>query len=280
MKKAIAFLSRLANYSYHSLAIRWGVLLAGTALSVNLVTVETVRAEDINRNVDRILRSMSNYVGSLPAFSVEVDIDVELIDKDGQKLQLTSLGKIMMERPSKFYFSRRNFFSDVELFFDGTTVTINGKKANAYFQFKSPGIIDEALTNFSLETSLDMPASDLFYTNTYKSLLMGVKSASYYGTTYVNGVECHHLAFRKDEVDWQLWVQAGDAPLPMKYIITSKWVTGAPQYSIRLRNWDTSPQIAPGQFEFVPPQGAKRLKTIPVNKLGELVLEGVRNREN
>ncbi len=279
MKKGFAFFSALANHSFYSVK-RWGILLAGTALSANLMTGAVARAEDIDGNVRQILRSMSNYLDSLSAFSAEADIDLELIDKDGQKLQLTSWGKMIVERPGKFYLNRRNFFADVEIFFDGTTVTIHGQKANSYFQFKSPGTIDEALTNISLETPLDMPGRDLLYTNPYKSLLTGVDSASYHGTTYVNGIECHHLSFRETEVDWQLWVRAGNIPLPMKYVITSKWLTGAPQYSIRFRNWDTSPQIARSQFEFVAPEGAKKLKAIRVNELGELILEEVKDREN
>ena len=270
MKKTIALFS----------AIRWGVLLAGTALSVNLVTGISVRAEDIDPNADKILRSMSDYLGSLPASSVEADIDVESIETEGQKLQWTSLGKIILERPDKLYLNRSNSSTEVEIIFDGTTVTINNQNENSYFQFPSPGIIDDALTNIGLETPLDVAASDLLYNNPYKSLITGVESAFYYGTTYVNGIECHHLAFREADVDWQLWVQAGNEPLPMKYVITTKWVTGAPQYSIRFRNWDTSPQIAPGQFEFVVPEGATKLEEIPVNDLGELILQGVNDGEN
>jgi len=60
----------------------------------------------------------------------------------------------------------------------------------------------------------------------------------------------------------QLWVKAGDEPLPMKYVITAKWQTGAPQYEIRLRDWDT---------KFSVPDGAIKLKTIMVNETGEFI---------
>jgi len=59
----------------------------------------------------------------------------------------------------------------------------------------------------------------------------------------------------------------------MKYIITTKWVTGAPQYSIRFRDWNTKPQIKANQFAFSVPKGAKKLETIPVNEVGELMIE-------
>ena len=84
-----------------------------------------------------------------------------------------------------------------------------------------------------------------------------VTSGSYLGTTWVNGVECDHVAFRAAKVDWQLWVQTGDKPLPMKYVITTKWMTGAPEFSVGCSDWDTQPKIPAGRFEFTPPAGAK-----------------------
>ena len=79
-----------------------------------------------------------------------------------------------------------------------------------------PGTIDDALDTLHVEIGLDAPGADLFYADPYISLSSGVVSSAYLGTDYVNGVECHHLAFREAKTDWQLWVQVGDAPLPMK----------------------------------------------------------------
>ena len=103
-----------------------------------------------------------------------------------------------------------------------------------------------------------------------------VTSGTHLGTTWVNGVECHQLAFRAANVDWQIWVQTGDKPLPMKYIITTKWITGAPQFSVRFQDWDTQPKIPAGQFAFTPPAGTRRLESIRVNELGEVELDGVK----
>jgi hypothetical protein len=65
-------------------------------------------------------------------------------------------------------------------------------------------------------------------------------------------------------------VQAGDAPLPMKYVITTKWLTGAPQYEIRFRDWNTSPQTNDKRFSFSAPEGATRLETIPAGEIDEV----------
>ena len=107
------------------------------------------------------------------------------------------------------------------------------------------------------------------FADTYLVLSSGVEIGIYVGTAYVNGVECHHLAFREAKVDWQIWVKTGDEPLPMKYVITTKWHTGAPQYEIRLRDWDLKPKIKTDQFSFSVPEGAANLDTIAAEWMKE-----------
>lgn len=248
----------------------WLRLIVGTALSISIAAVPALSAaEGINPDADRILQSMSSYLGATKAFSVNADIDLEIVSHTGQKLQLSSLGTIVMERPAKFYVQRKGVVSDAELIFDGKTLTMHAKNLNMYAQTEVPGTIDDAMLAYESKTGLPAPGADLFFADSYAILSTGVKSGVYIGIAYVNGVECHHLAFREDNVDWQLWVQVGDEPLPMKYVITSKWHTAAPQYEIRLRDWDTSPQFKDGQFTFSVPKEARRLETIPVNEMGE-----------
>jgi len=53
----------------------------------------------------------------------------------------------------------------------------------------------------------------------------------------VDGVECEHLAFRGVDTDWQIWIETGARPVPRKYVITSKTLAGAPQYTLRIKDW-------------------------------------------
>jgi hypothetical protein len=216
---------------------------------------------------------MSNYLGGLAAFSVQGDVDDEVIDLAGQKLQLSGSANLVVERPNHFYAQRQGPLADVEAIFDGQTLTLHGKGHQVYAPLEAPGTIDQAITQLRAETGLDAPAGDLFYADPYPGLMTDVMSGAYIGTAYVNGTECHHLAFRAAKVDWQIWIQTGDRPLPMKYVITSKWVTGAPEYAVRFRDWNTEPKIEAARFSFVPPPGAKRLENIVADQLGTLVIE-------
>ena len=243
------------------------------ALIVSLLAGPAMSADGLDPDADKILKSMSSYLGGLSAFSMSADIDNEIVDLAGQKLQLSSGAEIIMERPGKFYIHRQGAYADAEIMFDGKSLTIHGMGKNVYMQVESPGNIDNAFSTLETEIGLDAPGSDLLLANSYSSLSDGVISSAYLGTAIVAGVECHYLTFRAARVDWQLWVQTGKTPLPMKYIITTKWVTGAPQYSIRFRDWNTKPQIKANQFAFSVPKGAKKLETIPVNEVGELMIE-------
>jgi hypothetical protein len=108
--------------------------------------------------------------------------------------------------------------------------------------------------------NLPAPGSDLFYSEVYDGLSSDITSGIYIGKNIVNGVLCHHLAYRGKEVDWQLWVEAGDKPVPRKYVITSKWLTGGPEYSMTIYKWDTSSQIPENRFDFTPPEGASKIR--------------------
>lgn len=248
--------------------------ILGIAFILGLFSAVPASAAGVEGDAKEILRSMSDYLGGHAAFSMDADIDNEVLDQQGQKLHLSSSASLVIERPDKFYAHRRSGAGGIELIFDGKVMTIHGMSRNVYMTIDSPGDIDQALQNARIETGLDFPGADLIYSDPYDGLMTGVESGTYLGSGYVNGVECHHLAFRTPQVDWQIWVQTGDKPWPMKYVITTKWVTAAPQYVARFSNWNAAPKIKSSRFEFSPKTGAKKLDQLPVGPTGDFAMEG------
>ena len=235
-------------------------LLAGAAIA----------SGGTNPDAEEILKSMSTFLAGTKTFSVSADISNEVISQEGQKLQFNGHAALLIERPSHFRVTRKGRFSDAVLFYDGSQVTIHGKAINAYVQQKVVGTIDDAIHAIERQIGLDLPGADLLLSNPYKALTSGATSSGYYGIAYVDGIESHHLAFRTPTVDWQIWVKAGDEPLPMKYVITTKWLTGAPQYSEQFSEWNLKPDTDADQFTFVAPQGAENLEVLPTDMTGEI----------
>ena len=98
------------------------------------------------------------------------------------------------------------------------------------------------------------PLVDLIVSDPYKDLTARVRSGEYLGTGYVlETKKCHHLAFRQDSVDWQLWVEDGPNPLPRKVVITQKDSPTRAQYVAIISNWNLSAEHADDAFMLDPP---------------------------
>ncbi len=179
-------------------------LVAGLTLGICLGAGPVMAADSIDPDADKILKSMSAYLGGLTAFSADADVDNEIIDLSGQKIQFSSSVAITLKRPDKLYVSRKGAFADMEIIFNGKTLTLNGKGLKIYKQIESPGTIDDAINTVRVKIGLDAPGADLLHSDVYKTISSGVVSSTYLGTDYVNGVECHNLTFREAKTDWQL----------------------------------------------------------------------------
>jgi hypothetical protein len=95
--------------------------------------------------------------------------------------------------------------------------------------------------------------------NVYDELMLDVVDTKDLGSGVIDGVECDFLAFRKKEVDWQIWIAHGDRPYPCRYVITSKRIATGPQYSIQIRDWKTGDEVALDDFGFKNLTKAKKI---------------------
>jgi hypothetical protein len=81
----------------------------------------------------------------------------------------------------------------------------------------------------------------------------------------VAGTKCDHLAFTQEGVDWEIWVQQGDTPIPRMIVLTYKNTTGEPRYTMMITRWDNSP-IKESVFSVEPPAGASKIDLLPVQQ--------------
>ena len=81
-------------------------------------------------------------------------------------------------------------------------------------------------------------------------------SGSYVGRSTIRGRPTHHLAFRNDAMDWQLWVDAEEPPLLRKVVLVYKNLPGAPAQVAELDGWEVPDAIADEEFRFEPPPGS------------------------
>ena len=80
---------------------------------------------------------------------------------------------------------------------------------------------------------------------------------------------CEHLAFSLENVDWQIWIEAGARPVPRKIVITYKDEENSPQYTAILSNWDFQTKLPDFLFKFAPPDGAKEINVAEIKSKDE-----------
>lgn len=211
------------------------------------------------------IKKMSDFMSAQNDISFKYDTILEVVTKDKQRLALAGSGTVVIKRPDKLRSTRNSGFADVEMLFDGKTVTLLGKGKNIYAQTEVPGTLDHLLDTLRDKYNRPLPGADLFMSNPQEQLMAGVTNIKDLGSGVIGGVECDHLAFRKKEVDWQIWIAQGEQPYPCRYSITSKLITGSPQYSIQLSDWKSGANVAADDFSFNNSTDAKKidLKDLP-----------------
>jgi hypothetical protein len=217
-----------------------------------------------------LLKAMSDYLAAQKAISFGYDANLEVVTKDGQKLLLASSGAVDLARPDKLRATRSGGFADVEMVFDGTTLTLLGKDANLYAQVEIPGTVDHLVDELRDTYQKPVPGADLLLSNVHDELMRDVVDVKDLGSGVIGGIECDHLAFRAKEVDWQIWIAQGELRYPCRYVITSKGMEHQPQYSVQISGWKAGDQAAPGDFAFTVPADASQVDVKELEDFDEL----------
>jgi len=215
------------------------------------------QTRQVSPEADRLLRRMSDFLGRQKSFSVKVDGTTEIILQSGQKVQVHSTGVVYVERPDQLRIEKSGDDGSSLIVCDGKTLTYYSKTQNGYVKTPASATLDATLSNLVASGQIELPGADLIYTDSYAGLMEDVISGKSLGTSIVDGVPTHHLAFQGRDVDWQIWIEDGPRPLPRKYVITSKGLEGSPEYEIVLSSWNLNPPVGDDLFRFQPPPGAE-----------------------
>jgi hypothetical protein len=217
-----------------------------------------------------MLKAMSDYLAQQKSIAFDYDTNLEVVTKDQQKLLLASSGSVDLARPDKLRATRSGGFANVEIVFDGKTLTLLGKDANLYTQVEIPGTLDHLVDELRDKYQRPVPGADLLLSNVYDELMRDVVDVKDLGSGVIGGVECDHLAFRSKDVDWQIWIAQGEHPYPCRYVITSKAVDQGPQYSVQISDWKAGDQAASADFAFAAPTGARNVDLSELVDIDEL----------
>lgn len=243
----------------------WIFILAVCALALKTFAEGTVwSAETVDPKADQVLQRMSQYLISARQFKFEACKTIDVVLDSGQMIQLSDTTRVSVSRPDKILAQSTGDTNNEHVWYDGKNLSILSPEQNNYATVDVPNTIDEMMDYVVEKYGAAVPLADLVVSDPYKSATQRVRSGQYLGLHYVRDLKCHHLAFRQDNVDWQIWIEAGDNPLPRKLVITYKELPGHPQFTAVFDKWDMSAGLSNNLFTFKAPLKGKRIEMEPL----------------
>ena len=224
---------------------------------------EVIGAEASTPDPFDVLQKMSDYLAGSKQFIVTASDTYDELQDSGQKVKVTSRRTIYLSRPNKIAVEYRGKDDNRRVVYDGETVTMLDRNKNVHASVKVPGTIQGMLDTMASDYGVSVPLADMLYPNVYETILPGTRTGQYIGLHTVGVYQCHHLAFTKDAIDWEIWIQAGDKPLPRKLVITYKQ-SGNLRYSALITRWEMQSKIPPQVFEMNIPAGSEQIDMAPI----------------
>ncbi len=212
----------------------------------------------------QVLQKMCDFLKSQQQFTYKAEVADDQVYAGGKKLQYGIDVETFVRRPDRLRVNAEGDLVDKQFYFDGKTITLYDKDDNVFGTLEVPPNIESALEKASKEFGVRVALTDLASPQLCELIRKKVKHSLYVGLHKVRGVPCHHLAFDGDEVQLQLWIDAGDQPLPRKVVLNHKNLPASPQWTAYLSDWNFAPQLNDNLFVFTPPQGTEKIKFVPV----------------
>jgi hypothetical protein len=232
---------------------------AVASFAVSGFAQEKVRASPaVDPQAIAALVGMGSYLRSLKAFEVTSDTMTDEVIDDNMKVQLSANTRLQVRWPDRLRAETISDRKHRQLFYDGKSITLYSPRLKYYATAPAPPSLGETVAMLAKKHNIEVPLADLFYWGTNKAPVQDIKAAYSLGPATVDGKLTDHYAFRQEGVDWQVWIEKGNTPLPRKLVLTTTSDATQPEHIAILR-WNVSPRFDESVFSFKPPPGAMKI---------------------
>ncbi len=218
--------------------------------------------QQVDPSAVKALSDMSAYLKAQSAFELTSETSLDLVAKDDQKIQLDGVVRYKVRKPNAFVIDIVSDDWNRQYVYDGREFTLSAPKLGFYSTWAAPATIQATIDDIETRFGISVPLDDLFrWSGPDGARADALEAGFLVGTAMIEGVKTNHYAFREGKIDWQIWIQQGDQPLPRKLVIVDRRDPANPAYVARL-SWTLNPPLADEDFAFHPGKDAKRIRVI------------------
>ena len=202
---------------------------------------------------------ISSYLTSLKTAQIKSNGSLDVVTKDGQRIQLDGVTNYKLRKPAGFVIDYDSDIKKRRFYYDGKQFTVYAPTTGFYSTVPAPATNKETLAEIYKKRGIKLPLEDLFrWSDPNGHRDDALKSAYQVGTATIDGVPTDHYAYREADSDWEVWIQQGAQPLPRKLVIVDRTDPARPTFIARL-DWKVNPALAASDFTFTPNADAKRI---------------------
>jgi hypothetical protein len=217
----------------------------------------------IDPQAEQVVRRWMEARPDFERLKLEVTDSIERVEDWGQKVFYTHHRTALVERPNHLRIESRGDLRNRDVIYDGQTVVICDLDDNVYGALPFTGTNREMIDMLMDHLGVTIPLADLVREGR-EHILDGTTSGHWIGQTEVRGQTCDHVAFTRDDLDWQGWFDAEGPPRLRRLVITYKNEPGEPDYVLTLDSMETPDSLPEDAFTFEPPEGAVAIGFLPV----------------
>jgi hypothetical protein len=242
-----------------------------TALLASGLMVGTLTAQtSLDPKAVEVLEGMGTYMGSLQNFTLEVHDSIDKVDEEGRLLTFHHDRTIHVRRPDRLVMSIFGDLQDEKIYYDGKNLTVALATEGIYAQTEAAPTIEQTIELMREKYGIRRPLLELLHGDLNTHLEGKIQEAVYVGLSTINGKECHHVALHVVEgINWQLWIENDDTPVPAKVVVHYAAFPGEPRYIMQLREIDEAATLPDELFTFVPAAQHERIPFEVPAQVGE-----------
>jgi len=198
--------------------------------------------------IEGLLKAMTDTLTGATSITFHVEKTFDDILETGQKVQYSGAIDIALRRPDRIYVSYGDDFASREVWFDGNQFMLQDHMARVHGQWPAAGTVDETLDEVAEKYNVEMPLAGLLGDDVQQKIDENLRDGLYIGLSDVEGVPAHHILFSSANADWQIWIDAGETPLPLKMVVTDITVSSEPQKTFLFTDWDLAADLPESMF--------------------------------
>jgi hypothetical protein len=209
--------------------------------------------------LERLVAS-AEFLAGVPSYRFEADLSFDVLQSNGQKLEFGETRTATIRRPDRLRVDvKRRGGEQLSLYFDGKHLSVDLPEHDAFVRVEKPGNVDAMLDYASTELQMPIPLEQFLSSNFAADSVERIETGYFVDVELIGGRWCEHFAYRMYHVDFELWVEEGDRPIPCRLVISYKREAGHPEFVAQFRGWDLAPETPDSLFVFAPSDSAEHL---------------------